>query len=117
MNIAERIAIEQQIARKTIEVMVAAGYYVSVYDGQAIACFYTQDVEEALNAMMTVDEEWLHVAKKREPLPAGEKPFRRVGSVFFVYGNDGYDVVNDHSLILGPQMDLVEAYVEELEAS
>jgi hypothetical protein len=117
MNIEQRRYLEKAIARKTIEVMVDAGYFVSVYDGEAIACKYTQNVDEALAAMMSVDEEHLNVAKLNEAVGPNEKPYRRIGNVFFVYGNDGYDVINDHSISLQPQMDIVEAFVDALEAA
>lgn len=116
MNLETRRAVEKRIAKKTIEVMVDAGYYVWVHDGDAVACDITQDKKLALDAMMSVDEEHLHVCKLSDPAAsATNKQYTRIGSVFFVYGNDGWDVVNDYSIRLEPQMAIVNAYAEEQE--
>lgn len=115
MNIETRIAVEKRIAKKTIETMIAAGYFVSVFDGEEVACKYTQDAKVALDAMMACDEEWLRVGMLNPSIKPDAKPYKRIGEVFFVYGNDGFDVVNDYSISLEPQMEVVNAYAEEQE--
>jgi hypothetical protein len=116
MNIETRIAIEKRIARQTIERMVEAGYFVKVYDGEEWACAETQDVNVALNAMMTTDEDRLYVFRKNEGDVQGAETFEKIGWVFFVYGNSGYDVVSDYTVNLEPQMAEIQKYADHQES-
>jgi hypothetical protein len=60
--------------------------------------------------MMSVDEETLCVYKKQNN---EINPFEAIGSVFFVYGNDGWDVIADYSVSLEEQMDIINKFIEE----
>lgn len=115
MKLETRIAIEKRIARKTIEVMVAAGFYVKVFDGEEWACSATQDVKLALDAMLQTDDDKLYVLAKNDSTEPDARPFKRIGWVWFVYGNSGYDVVCDYTTNLEPQMKEVDAYADEQE--
>jgi hypothetical protein len=46
-----------------------------------------QDYEEIMREVMHTDQEMIRFYKEG----------KRVGAVFLVYGNDGFDVINDHS--------------------
>jgi len=90
MNIQERQAIEKRIAKRLIMDALAAGYEVAVDDGQDHFGPY-KHTAEVLDRMFTVDEEHLIIYSR-----LGPDIFRR-GSVWFIYGNDGHDVIADYS--------------------
>lgn len=96
-NVAEFNAIkqmEQQIVRKLIETALRNGCTVKLNDGESIvATVYAltpDDVEEQTQTMMkeinATDEEYLIFDLNGS----------RVGTVFLVYGNTGYDVICDY---------------------
>ncbi len=95
---------ESRIVRAIVTDAIRAGMQVSVYDGQDVTVRLSSKVDEVMRALRTVDEE--HLLMYRDG--------RRVGSVFLVYGNDGYDVVNDYSLSLEPIMARANALADEL---
>jgi multidrug efflux pump subunit AcrA (membrane-fusion protein) len=99
-----RARIEAQIARRVVESAIAKGYSVSVDDGEEITLSRSRDVDAILNAMWTTDEDRLYIN-----LPNA----KRLGMIYFVYGNEGFDVINDYSVSLEePFMSEVNAWVE-----
>jgi len=107
MKIETRIAIEEKIVKKTIEVLLAAGYTITVDDGVEKVLQKSKDADDIFNAMMSTDEDQLHVYSKYTKL--------RVGWIFFVYGNDGYDVICDHTTNLSEVLEPVDQLASELE--
>ena len=65
---------------------------MAVFDGEEVTLKPTTDVGSILEAMFTSDEEYMFVHSS----DTGE----RVGFVRFIYGNDGWDVINDYSACL-----------------
>ena len=106
-NNKQRMHMEQAIVRKTIEVMVDAGYWLRVHDGEDWANDPTQNVDTTFAAMFACDEEKLYVLKDFE----GER--KPIGWVFFVYGNSGYDVVCDNTTNLEELMTKVDEFIAE----
>jgi len=103
-----RQTVEQKIARAIVEAGVAAGYFLAVdYNEDDFALAPTKDVEAIMEALGAVDEEW--ILFYRDPNSA-----RADGMVFLVYGNDGWDVVNDYSVKLEAIMAPVNALAESL---
>jgi hypothetical protein len=102
--IKRRIAVEQKIARFTVKKLIEAGFKLSVYDGEAVTVKRSQDAVAICNAMATTDEDRLFVydSDKQE----------RFGWIYFVYGNDGYDVISDYTTNLDPQMEAINKYAE-----
>ena len=89
-DIIQRILIERSVIRKTIRDILASHgetYSISVYDGEQIAISKSRDIDLIMDNIGQCDEEWLHVF-------AGE---RKLGYVYLVYGNDGWDVLADSS--------------------
>ncbi len=92
MNIEQRRKIERAIAERFIRDALAAGYRVAVDNGEEEFRPYAQ-ADPVLKEMFTVDEEHLRLYK---PITNGiGEAF--AGSVYFVYGNDGWDVICDYS--------------------
>lgn len=81
---------EQRIARKVLRAILAAGYSVRVWDGEAYAGGITAKEAVAWEAMGSSDQDQLAVLDT-----TGDNP-RRVGSILLIWGN-GEDLVSDYS--------------------
>lgn len=91
MNIEKRRQIERRIARRVVKDGLAAGYKIGVDNGgDEFELPPSGNGTAILNAMFATDEEYLVFYMDGE----------RVGSVYFVYGNDGWDVITDYSTCL-----------------
>ena len=88
MNLATRIKIEKRIIRQIIKNALARNWNVSVYDGEEITLVNSKNLTEIIKATFTTDEDGL-IFRDAD----GEY----VGQVALVYGNDGWDVVSDHT--------------------
>lgn len=88
MNLEKRIACEKAIARKFINSAIALGYKISVNDGENFVVSRSVDVKSIMHAMFSTDEDHLIVRTAEGKL---------VGSATFIYGNDGFDVIADHT--------------------
>lgn len=108
MNLQTRIDIEQKICRKVIADALATGYSLSVHDGEDITVRRSSDAAEIFGALMTTDEDRLYFH-----LPDNETG--QNGMVYFVYGNDGFDVICDYSIKLETQLAGAQALAEQLE--
>lgn len=89
MNIENFREIEKEIAKLAASGLIDAGFKISVFDGEEITLKPTTNIESILEAMFTTDEDYMFVHASE----TGE----RVGFVRFIYGNDGWDVINDYS--------------------
>lgn len=96
---------ERQIAQKIIEDGIAAGYTIDVYDGEETVLKRSVDPEAIIGAMFSTDSDMLIFHE-------GD---RRQGSVWFVYGNTGWDVVADYSTYLEPIMANANKLSDELQ--
>ena len=99
MSVKMRQHVERQIARRLILDGLAAGYSLSVDNGgdeDEIAP--SHKCKEILDAMFATDDEHLKF----------HKDGKYVGWVYFVYGNDGYDVISDYTVNLEHVMAGVE---------
>lgn len=97
-----RLSVEFFIVTKLIDVILAAGNRISVFDGEVTCLSHTDDRAAILEAIMSSDEDRLIVVgKNRQP----------VGSIHLIYGNDGHDVIHDYSIACE---DWVKAVEKEL---
>ncbi|MHA7322871.1 hypothetical protein ACX84T_09360 [Burkholderia pseudomallei] len=90
MNVEQRIQIEKQIVEKIVVDALAAGFKLSVFDGEGTAISKSTDKDKILAALFACEEEYLRLWKDGT----------HVGSVHLVYGNDGWDVISDHHVCL-----------------
>lgn len=81
-----RKQIEYQIAKAFVTRTIESGYNISVDDGENETRPFKR-ARSVLRAMFTVDIEHLRVWKDR----------KRIGWALFVYGNEGFDVISDHT--------------------
>ena len=96
MSVKMRTEVEQKIARALVVEALKAGYVITIDNGEDDETRKFDGVKSVLDAMFLTDQEHLHMWN-----PTNGK---RVGWVFFVYGNDGWDVISDYSVNLEPIM-------------
>ena len=101
-----RIAGERRVVNRTIKELLKAGYTLSVDNGgDDLEVFKSTSFREVSQAMMQVDDERL-IARKDG----------RNHVVYFVYGNDAWEVINDYSVrlddVLAPVWELTRKLEE-----
>ena len=97
MSVKMRQKVERKIAQAAITQLLAAGFAISVDNGEDFTPAYT-DAAKIERAMFETDEDTLFVKN----LKAGTKAGTSVGWVCFMYGNDGPDVIHDYTVNLEP---------------
>lgn len=112
MNVETRQRIERRIATAAAKGLVAAGYKIAVHDGEEIALKKTDDVRAILAAMFSTDEDRFYVYQWSGVADAG---WERAGWVRFIYGNDGWDVIADHTTNLESALQAANELADELE--
>jgi hypothetical protein len=106
MNLQARIELEKRIARKVVRALLAAGYEITVNNGgDDDEIPYSSDFAQIIGAMFATDEECLRTCKDDH-----------YSFVRFVYGNDGWDVVNDYGTSLQDVMEPINEYCEKIAA-
>ena len=96
---------QQTAATQLVERILAAGFTISVYDGEEYSISKSTDKAAILNAMGETDSDTLLLRH-----PIGGK-----GTIFLVWGNadDGSDLVSDYSPATGTIDNLIHAHWEE----
>lgn len=104
--IRARIIIERAVIRHAAQALIAAGCALSVDYGEddGFEVDKSTDLNEVMKAIGACDEEWLRVYKDGKNL----------GSIFFVYGNDGWDVISDYHTSLESLLESTNAFAETL---
>src|SRR5262252_875557 len=93
LRLEKRIAIEKRIARKVVDALLTAGFAITVSNGGDEDEIVKSTDASAIKAVMfATDDERLHTYKDGKPF----------GWVWFVYGNDGWDVICDYTVNLEP---------------
>jgi len=103
-----RIRLEQRIVRKTVTALLAAGYRLATDQGTHDEAERrpetpTADRDTILAEMMETDDEFLLCYLGDETRPRW---------VRFVYGSDGYDVINDYTTSLETVLAPIHAYCD-----
>jgi len=83
MDTDERFIVKQIVGRA-----LDKGYLLSVFDGEEFPVRYSDDAEAVMAEMGHCDEEWLQLSNADR---------KRIGMIFFVYGNDPEEVVCDYT--------------------
>jgi|GEM_PF-1548048 len=94
--IRQRILIERAIIRRAVRDILAAhdgAYCISVYDGEEYPVKRSRDLDKIMAEVGQCDEEMLYVRHVEKEGVTGA----RVGGIYLVYGNDGWDVIADHT--------------------
>jgi hypothetical protein len=91
LSVENRQRVERKIARAIIKAAIALGFtFIIDNGGDDDEEIKTTTLSKTLKEMFATDQEKLYLVKDG----------KRVGWVFFVYGNDGWDVVNDYTVNL-----------------
>ena len=96
--------VESQIGRQCIADLLDAGYAVSVNDGEGLVLRNSRDPEAIFAAMGTTDEDCLMASRDGKPF----------SFVRFIYGNDGWDVINDYGTSLELALARTNALVDRM---
>jgi hypothetical protein len=100
-SVRPRVKMEQDIVKSVVRSALRAGYALSVYDGEH-EYRRTQAEADVLKDMMETDEDYLYIwDSMSSPV--------RLGWVYFVYGNGGWDVISDYTVSLDSTDILTEA--------
>jgi hypothetical protein len=86
-----RVRVEREIATAAVRSAVQYGYTFGIDNGDAEE-IRTSTEEKTLAAMFQTDDERLYLYSGGQAKP--------VGWVYFVYGNDGWDVISDYTVNL-----------------
>jgi hypothetical protein len=106
-ELKQRINLEKKIARVIVRDAIRAGYSLNVNnggDGNELTEPST-DHATVIRAMFQTDQEHLLVYNSSNG--------KQIGWVFFVYGNDGWDIVNDYTVNLEPIMKRADAIADK----
>lgn len=108
MNYQTRVKIEKTIVKKIVGSAIANGYKVSVWDGDEWACRFETDNGAIMASLFHTDIEHIHI---------DDSNCQTVGRICLVYGNNGYDVVADHtdSSRIDEILESANAYAEQME--
>ena len=98
MNVKVRQNIERMIAHQVIDSLLEAGYLLGVNDGEETTVHNSRDAKAVKAALMTTDEDYIFVYIKGDD----KKDVRPQYWVRLIYGNDGWDVINDYHVHLEP---------------
>lgn len=109
VSIRERSLIERAVIRVAVRDILAAGagkaqefhdltggngyYCISIYDGEEYPIKESRDLDKIMANIGQCDEETIEVRHATDDGTSGIK----LGSIYLVYGNEGWDVICDHT--------------------
>lgn len=105
-----RQMIERRVVRRVVSRLLDAGYLIEVDDpdvGPENKPTLHETLKDVVPHLFLMDDDriWVH-----------EKTYRSaIGWVYFVYGNDGWDVINDYTTNLEDVMKPVNDHADKLE--
>jgi hypothetical protein len=105
MTVAIRESVERRVIRAAVQGLLAAGYEVSVYDEEDES-ERAAKLNATMQKIMTTDEDYLFVYRPG----ATEK----TGWVRLVYGNDGWNVINDYTTNLEEELKKANEVADKL---
>jgi hypothetical protein len=97
---------EKLIVGKLVADLLAAGFNLSVYDGEEYALSHSTDADAIYKALASTDTDRLYAYKTNE---------RRRALVLLVWGND-VDVISDYSVSLEPHITGANHLADTLDA-
>lgn len=91
-SLKNRIKCERRIVSRVVADALKLGYYISVNDGEETVLRVSRTRSKIMAALFSTDEDCLmiHLSPEKHPF----------GKVWFVYGNDGPDVIHDYTLTM-----------------
>lgn len=99
MSVKMRQEVERKIVESVLDALLAAGFQISIDNsdnsGKEYEIERSTDKKAILKAMFLTDDEYLFVDKV-----SVKEVQENFGWVWFVYGNDGWDVISDYTVNL-----------------
>jgi hypothetical protein len=116
MHIIE--SMERQIVKALVTEAFKRGFTKIIIDNggepdEQITC---TNVEEVMASIRQTDFETQEWELQEEHLFFVHPDVAKMPCVFLVYGNDGYDVIADHSSSLNEMIDTIQPLIDTLEA-
>ena len=102
---------EKQTAERTVDVLLAAGYSLAVFDGEEITISRSTDKPAILAALGSSYEDHLKV------YPMEPRRTAAIGWVRFVWGNEDWVAICDHTTNLEAVLQPVFDWMEEQETA
>ncbi len=102
-----RRLLEIALVRKVCTELIGKGYKLSVDDGEDTPVKRSTDVEAIVDAAFAVDECRFYVHRDDAHIA--------MGWIFFVFGNSGWDSINDYTTNLEEALKGVNEYADALE--
>lgn len=103
MSVKMRQEVERKIAAAFVREAIKAGYTMTVDYGDGESEHHSK-ITAVLAAMFLGDDDRVYLYKNNQ----------RVGWVWFVYGNDGWDVISDYTTnlenLMGPAQKISDHY-------
>lgn len=115
-SIRERMVVERAVIRKACTDLIAAGMFITVDYGEGEAgCTFSKDINMIMSVVQACDDEILRVYRPHGVVKTkhGFK-WNNMGWIRLVYGNDGYDVIADHTMSLSELLKATDAYADSL---
>jgi hypothetical protein len=111
-TVAARQRMEVAIVKQIVKDALKVGYALSVAgDGDELALTRSTNAKDVLDALINADDDTLYLERFNSAGALVES-----GWVRLIYGNDGWDVVNDYSLNIEDVLAGANALAEKLEA-
>jgi hypothetical protein len=107
--------VEREIVRVAVNNLLLGGYTIAVRDGiddGEICQRRTDRVDAIMRAIMSTDEDTLIVCKFNQLTDEWES----FGYIYLIYGNDGWDVISDHTTNLEEVLKPAFQRASEIEA-
>lgn len=104
-TLIRRIRAERDICSALVKALLVEDYAVTVNDGEEETVIKSSDHDTIFNALFTTDEDWLIVYKDNV----------RVGWFRLIYGNSGWDVINDYTVNLEHVYKLIDKVIVKQE--
>lgn len=101
-----RQELERRIVTAAVHQLLAAGFFIDVNNGEEDVVVGGRDESAIMAAFFSTDDDTLSAYRPQD--------LGGTGWVHFIYGNDGYDVIHDHTVNLSPYLTdadrIAEAY-------
>jgi hypothetical protein len=111
MKLQDRINLEKRIARKVVRALLDAGYELTINNGgEGNEIPWSRNFSEVMAAMFATDDE--HLITRKPDAFKDDAPLKSF--VYFVYGNDGWDVICDYGVSLEPVLAPINDYADQL---
>jgi len=94
MSVKMRQIVEREMVEAVIDDLLATGFKIAIDNGgDDYEVDFTSNRKKLVEGIMATDEERLYVSRNGK---------NAVGWVYFIYGEDGWDVMNDYTVNLEP---------------